>query len=57
MKSTTNQMDYQRSKKSDKAKKTFELYGKNSKRASRMIEAIHEKNNQTKNVSKVETKN
>lgn len=57
MKSTPNQMDYQRSKKSDKAKKTFELYGKNSKRASRMIEAIHEKNNQTKNVSKVETKN
>jgi hypothetical protein len=37
-------MDYQRNKKSDKAKKTFDMYGKNSKRASRMIEAIQEKN-------------
>jgi hypothetical protein len=43
-------MDYQRNKKSDKAKKTFEMYGKNSKRASRIIEAIH--NNQPKNLSK-----
>jgi hypothetical protein len=47
-------MDYQRNKKSDKAKKTFEMYGKNSKRASRIIEAIH--NNQSKNVSTNETK-
>jgi hypothetical protein len=37
-------MDYQRNKKSDKAKKTFDMYGKNSKRALRMIEAIQEKN-------------
>lgn len=33
-------MDYERKKKSDKGKKTLDLYGKNTVRGSRFIEAM-----------------
>lgn len=42
-------MDYQRSKKSDKKKKTKELYGKFSNKHIRQVEEVKKSNSQQKN--------